>query len=476
MNISHGDLKCENLLIKEGILRIIDFGISLEIGFNGTNIINPLKKIEGYSRGYLSPELKDIVDKKKPNKANPFKCDVYSCGILGLIFSSGIKSSTDLNNLDYYKNNEKIHDEYITKLLEQCQWHYEKSNSEEITPKINLILKNILSFNPEERICFIELYKILKNINSMELNEIEKLLNDKNELNNSPLGLKVDDNNLFSLYETVIEEKIHLKQKMLEIENENEKLKYQKVCLEEINKNLTVQINSIQKRKTEQEIAKNILNELSELGNIYKQSNKRNKEETKEKDIEKNLEIKYFYITKMQQFMGNYQEIINILDVENHCDVNKGYTESKRVSKCLNYLYKIIKLLENSNLKNPQEYFNQDSFHTRDHDEEKKDTTKILSQQFENNQECTYSQLNLNYQPNQITPNEIKIKQFQEKISKLSEEILLTKLSSMIVKSVIQNKTNNGHWNFGKTSYNLYDVIIILKLAEEMKAKTIIFC
>ena len=170
----YGDLKLGNLIFDEtsNNLKLIDYDASILPIFDNNSTQTLLNMPPGFTAGYVSPELKNkhqnLIEQISDNqRINPWKSDVYSCGVLGLIFSGAIQSIKHLLNFDdNYKEDEKEHDNFIDNLLEYSFWsHLDDKIDFDLTEKMKFLLKKCLFFDPKKRISFKFLHKILKDIN-----------------------------------------------------------------------------------------------------------------------------------------------------------------------------------------------------------------------------------------------------------------------------------------------------------------------
>ena len=149
-----------------------------------------LTTILGFSRGYVSPEVLDFI-KRKENKLlkpgeeiNPWKADVYSCGILGLLLFGALKEDpySTFSQLDSYKE-DIINHSYIENLIKNI-----KCENQEITTKIKYLIGICLQYDPLKRLSFKEINETLERIieypneDIMNLKtKVEEILKMKNE-------------------------------------------------------------------------------------------------------------------------------------------------------------------------------------------------------------------------------------------------------------------------------------------------------
>ena len=179
-NLAHRDVKIDNILIDDNNnLRVIDFDISYDGGFHKSQSVQETHTISGYTAGFVSPEVLCYAKNSQMqhafvenNKINPWKSDLYSCGIVGYILSGAI-SILDVSSFDNYKNNELSHPNYLKKEIKKSDWSG-GGNDDTLAKKMNLIIKNCLEFSPSQRIRFHDLKKILKGINKKLLEDIQE--------------------------------------------------------------------------------------------------------------------------------------------------------------------------------------------------------------------------------------------------------------------------------------------------------------
>ena len=177
MKLKYGDLKSQNFLVEpNGKLKIIDFNIS-QIGGLGRSTGAIIKKeIRGYTHGYMSPEIYNVVNNLSPGSEFRKSCegidcwlsDIYSWGILFLLLLKGVKNEAELAELDACKNNKKEHKKIVNR-IENIQ-----INDFQIKQKVIFILKKCLKFDPKKRINLKLLDEIMKNIENYSLDIIKE--------------------------------------------------------------------------------------------------------------------------------------------------------------------------------------------------------------------------------------------------------------------------------------------------------------
>ena len=87
----------------------------------------------------------------------PWTADIYSYGIVGLCITREIIfEESNLQILDHFKLNESEH----KKIIEICKYIDCKEDS--LTQKMQYVLEMCLSFSPNQRIKFYQLYNIMK--------------------------------------------------------------------------------------------------------------------------------------------------------------------------------------------------------------------------------------------------------------------------------------------------------------------------
>ena len=140
--VSHRDIKPQNIFIRDGEIKIGDFGSSSS---NNKDAI--AFSIQG-SPFFLSPELKlmymQMLQEAAPNVSyDPYKSDVYSLGVT-VLFMARLKTPSELANLGNLR-------EATEGLLADCGNY----------PNLSPILREMLEIKPEDRIDFSKLYSLL---------------------------------------------------------------------------------------------------------------------------------------------------------------------------------------------------------------------------------------------------------------------------------------------------------------------------
>jgi len=210
--------------IKEHI-RILDFDASQSESVQQSTKRPGIHKAYGYTRGYVSPEIykeetSQIAYQSEKQKLDSGKSDVYSFGILALIIL-GVINPQKLKDLDAYKMNEKWHKDNIISLIDNLKIE----NRKMLEINLKFILRMCLEFDPERRIDFKSLDKIMK------MNFIEKV--PELEFKNKVLNIMVE-NLLFEKEKTNIklqniEKKlIYLNKACSEIDEELSRIKQTK--------------------------------------------------------------------------------------------------------------------------------------------------------------------------------------------------------------------------------------------------------
>lgn len=172
--ICHYDLKPENIVSKEGAVKIIDFGIAKAVG--SRTLLKKTTRIKGHTFLYSSPE---VLRNPKPC---PEKVDVFCWGMT-LYHLAGRKTDADLQedftlrmtSSDYPKFIKKIKDMQITG-DDRLKW------------KIKALLLSVLDENPDNRPSFEQLCELLdddRRIVKLEnIRKIAEVVNMNNEATN----------------------------------------------------------------------------------------------------------------------------------------------------------------------------------------------------------------------------------------------------------------------------------------------------
>ena len=143
---AHLDLKPENVLFVNNQCKISDWGGSVILKSEKSSSI---KSDLACTRGYASPEIiaEDYFDRKK---INYYLSDIYSFGILGLRLC-GIHKK---NIRKIPRNDEKVHNDYITSLIEENI----------LSLELGELLAMMTKFQPLKRVELEKIKKTLKNL------------------------------------------------------------------------------------------------------------------------------------------------------------------------------------------------------------------------------------------------------------------------------------------------------------------------
>ena len=155
LQIVYNDVKLGNFLIDgKGNIRIIDYDVSQASSAASSKTLFGVQQILGYSPGFVSPEALKLYDKvkkgeqKKEDQINPWKADIYLCGILGLCLTGAITSNEMLNSLDINKGNPDNHKKVMDLICKV------KCHDNITTNKMKKILESCLQFEPSKRMTF----------------------------------------------------------------------------------------------------------------------------------------------------------------------------------------------------------------------------------------------------------------------------------------------------------------------------------
>lgn len=74
----HRDVKCENILLKDGIIKITDFGIASKYS-NPDEFTN---QVFGGTLGHMAPEMLDGFSGRLKNIKYNYKVDIWSLGVV----------------------------------------------------------------------------------------------------------------------------------------------------------------------------------------------------------------------------------------------------------------------------------------------------------------------------------------------------------------------------------------------------------
>ena len=143
-NISHRDVKPQNVLISDGLYKLCDFGEARNISGKNGYIHQPIRG----SELYMSPILFDALNNNQMDVLhNSYKSDVFSLGMC--IFFAATLSFDSL-----YEVREETNMKKIKKILE-------KYLIPRYSRKLVNILYNMLQVDEDLRPNFIELEKII---------------------------------------------------------------------------------------------------------------------------------------------------------------------------------------------------------------------------------------------------------------------------------------------------------------------------
>ena len=149
---------------------------------------------------YCNLVLHKNTNYKNNFSINPWKHDVYSCAIIALILTGGIKSKDELAELDGCKNNCQSHDEKIKQFIKESKWNNSKLKyDEDLTQKMQLIIEVCLNYNPEQRFDFLALNEILRKIKEKNITceEIQKICKSQMDLKENFVDLNYGSHFLF---------------------------------------------------------------------------------------------------------------------------------------------------------------------------------------------------------------------------------------------------------------------------------------
>ena len=274
------------MIDKSDKLKLVAFDISCNTRAYNTGFVFRVNEVREYSIGYASPEVvskyehlrniykkhqyrnEDEMKEKEENNnekkekvkipefktLSPWKSDIYSCGIIALLLSSAI-SLDEIYSLDVLKENENIH-KGIESFVEKSIWEDENGPNEVLTKKMKLIIKQCISFKPENRINFHVLRHLIKTINKSSIEEINQYLSDYFKSPKETIGeMKLYMNNLEDNYNK-------MKNKFVEIEKNYNELK-NKINLNNRESKMDRNINTISENES-----KNISETLIEMENM----------------------------------------------------------------------------------------------------------------------------------------------------------------------------------------------------------------
>ena len=177
LQIVYNDVKLGNFLIDNaGNLRVIDYDISQATGFAASTTLTGIQRILGFTDGFVSPEALDFAKRQKLNSLkageniNPWKADIYSCGVLGLCLTRAIKDNGFLQTLDKYKENANDH-KNISDLISKVE-----CLDAEKTKKMKRILESCLDYQPSKRLSFKQLNEVMNSFDKLNYEQVKEYL------------------------------------------------------------------------------------------------------------------------------------------------------------------------------------------------------------------------------------------------------------------------------------------------------------
>jgi len=146
--VIHGDLRPENVLVKENAYLITDFGVQLDI--NNEERINSAVDIVMYKMlnemsAYAPPEV------FQGSRSYPTKIDIYNWGMSFYQLISGL-SHEELKEKTKKKRNKRGHDEFLAEIMDLQLVN--KEVNRELESWVKDALLRALQFSPEKRITF----------------------------------------------------------------------------------------------------------------------------------------------------------------------------------------------------------------------------------------------------------------------------------------------------------------------------------
>ncbi|CAD8127994.1 unnamed protein product [Paramecium sonneborni] len=166
MKIAHRDIKPENIILVND--ENLNFKVC-DVGF-GTEIIDEESRSRtiGGTIGYQSPEIYTAFKRRKPQaKYNPYKSDVFSLGLVFLIFGT-TQSMSKQQREELFDDERKL----FNFLKEQ------RKKIKETYPRIkgiSKILKLMLEISPDDRYDFIQLNEIIRERLYLEVKQVAKI-------------------------------------------------------------------------------------------------------------------------------------------------------------------------------------------------------------------------------------------------------------------------------------------------------------
>eukprot|EP01022_Parablepharisma_sp_SALTPOND_P002470 TRINITY_DN1100_c1_g1_i17.p1 TRINITY_DN1100_c1_g1~~TRINITY_DN1100_c1_g1_i17.p1 ORF type:complete len:468 (-),score=63.89 TRINITY_DN1100_c1_g1_i17:239-1522(-) len=149
--IVHLDLKPANLVWADGTVKIIDFGSSLNISSEYEKTHSGPLKLKTATWCYLPPE---ILMRRKKDKVNHFAIDIYCWGMTFYALLSKKNDEVLLKELNEFKMDEKNYHKFLEEVS--------KIGVDKKTYEFAKVLEETLSFDPEQRSSFFDIYAGLK--------------------------------------------------------------------------------------------------------------------------------------------------------------------------------------------------------------------------------------------------------------------------------------------------------------------------
>ncbi|CAD8127214.1 unnamed protein product [Paramecium sonneborni] len=166
MKIAHRDIKPENIILVND--ENLNFKVC-DVGF-GTEIIDEESRSRtiGGTIGYQSPEIYTAFKRRKPQaKYNPYKSDVFSLGLVFLLF--GTTQSMNKQQREELFDDERKLSHYLKEQRKKIKETYPRIKG------IAKILKLMLEITPEERYDFIQLNEIIHERQYLEVKQPAKI-------------------------------------------------------------------------------------------------------------------------------------------------------------------------------------------------------------------------------------------------------------------------------------------------------------
>ena len=163
-NIFHSDIKPANIVISDGVVKLLDFGVAMVI--DSKTLMFKTKSLKGGTLIYLPPEV------LKSQQGEPTAVDVYAWGITLYQLLTGQTEADLEKDIDLRKTNYKS-------FLENVQnFEVKRDPDGSIKKKASEILQKVLDLNPKLRPNFSTISTILSNEESVkdELKRIKQIL------------------------------------------------------------------------------------------------------------------------------------------------------------------------------------------------------------------------------------------------------------------------------------------------------------